>query len=843
MSKPDALPGARLLLALLLPALLLPWTAHADARVEARRHFKSGMQMIAEADYAGGINELLEAYAIKPHPNVLFNVAKAYEQWAKPREALEYYQRYLAFSPPDQESVEQTVRRLQASMPQKPAPQVEEKKVVERPVDPANEEALRKLAQLTARLEEALANAEKPQQVKAAPGDDAAAVASTGVEPGNEELNRAGGEAYEEMVVTASRRAQSTLEAPNSTTIITAEEIRLSGARTIPEILRRVPGAEVMAMGVGSANVSFRGFNQRLSNKVMLLVDGRNEYHDYLGMTMWPTVPIGLEEIERIEVIRGPGSTLYGANAMLGVVNIITRPPGSGKRAELHTAVGTGKTAAGSFVASGLEKALRYRASVGFEQSDKWSQDFSPERLDVVSSAKDPALGLQLGRANLSAHYAFSKDVAMSVSGGVNRLYTELYALGVLRNFFFDGVSAYAKTTVGLGPVKAKLFWNHLSALAGPQYEAVGQRSLVAKLASNVVDGELVYSDELTAVGTHHFDIGLSVRNKRVDWPDYLRGSKTELHAAAFIQDEWRILDPLRLVGSYRIDRHPLLDKGQPGFAQSPRASLLWMPAQGHALRFTFATAFRAPSFLESYLQLPVPIPGVNGGSAFTSGEQALRAERLTAFELGYRGELPRFGLEWDLALYQNEVTDLISLTAPRPLPPEQSFDEASQSFLIGRSSFFNDPASFTARGAEVGLKLAPVDGLSLRSALAFQSVTTSSTDNAACGPCTQAPAAKLTFGTSYRTPIDVDLSMDVAYISPTIWVEREPSTSDPTSINAVEYPLSDYTVLNARVGYRLWNDRVEVAVVGSHLGPGHQEHPFGNRIERRIFGTLSVTP
>ena len=150
---------------------------------------------------------------------------------------------------------------------------------------------------------------------------------------------------YEETVVTASRREQSTLEAPNATTVITAEEIRLSGATTLPDLLRRVPGAEVMALGVGSHNSSFRGFNQRIANKVLVLLDGRTEYQDFLGLTLWQGIPVGLDEIERIEVIRGPGSALYGANAMLGVVNIITRSPGTGPRAQLSATAGNGNSA------------------------------------------------------------------------------------------------------------------------------------------------------------------------------------------------------------------------------------------------------------------------------------------------------------------------------------------------------------------------------------------------------------------------------------------------------------------------------------------------------------------
>ena len=189
------------------------------------------------------------------------------------------------------------------------------------------------LAALVERLEKAIARAEAmPTARRAGPGSARAhrAAASPLPAAAAAAAEDAGAVPYEERVVTASRRAQSSLEAPNATTVITAEDIRLSGATSLVELLRRVPGADVMKLGVGSANLSLRGFNQRIANKVLVLVDGRTEYQDFLGMTLWSAVPIGLEEIDRIEVIRGPGSALYGANAMLGVVNIITRAPGTG---------------------------------------------------------------------------------------------------------------------------------------------------------------------------------------------------------------------------------------------------------------------------------------------------------------------------------------------------------------------------------------------------------------------------------------------------------------------------------------------------------------------------------
>lgn len=813
-----------------LALLLFPSLALADARVEARRHFKSGMALIQAGEYERGIEALLEAYSVKPHPNVLFNIARAYESAGQVKEAIDHYRRYLRSKPADAEAVRASLARLEASLPK------EAEKPPQPPPPPANkvdEEALRRLSLLAERLEELVGRAERA----ALPPP-----ASEPVKPEPEgEPEESDWAPYSETVVTASRRAQSTLEAPNATTIITAEEIRLSGARSLPELLRRVPGAEVAVMGVGSANLSFRGFNQRIANKVLVLLDGRTEYQDFLGITLWPAVPVGLEEIERIEVIRGPGSALYGANAMLGVVNIITRPAGTGPGAELSALAGSGNVAQGSFLASGSQQGLRYRASVGYQQASKWSRDMASGRPDVASQSFDSSLGLRSARGNLTAQYALSREATLSASMGVNRLFTEIYPLGVLRNYYLDGLSSYTKADLGTGPLKLGLFWNHMTASAGPQYGPIGQRSLFTQLRSNVFDAELQLGQKFSLLGAHRLELGASARQKDVRW-GYLSGPKSELHLAAFVQDEWRLFEPLWLVASYRVDRHPLLDHGNPGYAQSPRVSLLWLFAEGHSLRAAAATAFRVPTFLESYTEIRIPLPGVNGGSLLTTGSPTLRPERLAAYEVGYRGELAEAGLDFELTAYQNHVTDLVSITPPARLPPEQTWDAQSGTYLFGHSSFANEPLSYTARGVELGVKYTPVDRLDLKASAAWQRVGAEG-GPAVCGPCTQAPQLKLFGSASYRSRSQLELSLDGSFTSATIWVEREPAPDDPTQIVPLQNLLPEYLVLNARVAYQLWQERLSLGLLGTHLGPSHAQHPFGNLIERRLLATLTVTP
>src|SRR3989304_5822232 len=133
--------------------------------------------------------------------------------------------------------------------------------------------------------------------------------------------------AEEEMVMTASRYLQPVSQSPSTITVITAEEIRESGVTTIPEILRRVPGMEVMQTSVAEFNMGIRGENKLHSNKLLVMIDGRTVQEDFQNHTFWTALPMVLDDIEQIEVIRGPGSSIWGANAFNGVVNIITKKP------------------------------------------------------------------------------------------------------------------------------------------------------------------------------------------------------------------------------------------------------------------------------------------------------------------------------------------------------------------------------------------------------------------------------------------------------------------------------------------------------------------------------------
>jgi iron complex outermembrane receptor protein len=790
------------------------------------------MAAVAAGKYDEGIDELKAAYAIKPHPAVLYNIAKALQDAGRVQEALDYYKQYLALEPPDAETVGAVAAKLRESVakpepePNKPEPNKPE------PVKAGMDEATaRRMEELLSRLDAAVARAESlPRTGPAEPRSSAPGPAGAGTGASAEDLGQAKDEAYEEVVVTASRFAQNALTAPASVSVITAEEIQLSGATTLVEVLRRVPGIDVMRLGVSSSDVSIRGFNQRVSNKLLVLVDGRSVYEDFLGLTFFEEVPIELEEIERVEIIRGPGSALYGANAFVGVINIITRRPGSGPSMQFRGGAGSGKSGDARFVATQRLGRFAYRASAGYSRSDKWSVDFAPDRSDYVSQWKDPHLAFQSARANGVVSVQLARGAEASAAAGVNQLYTEIYPLGLLRNYVLDGVHVYTQAQVNAGPVRIRTFWNHLEAEAGPQYFPVGERSLDSHLVSNVIDGDAQLDQAFQLGGEHHLNLGVGYRLKSTRW-DYLADKPTESHFSAFVQEEYRPVKVVSVTASLRADRHPLL-----GFNVSPRGAVVVTPAEGQAIHAEVGTAFREPTLVESYTHILVPVPGQPSIYGITEGNRDLKPERVFHLEAGYRGEFSLVQL--DAAAYRSQVSNLIVLSALSPLPAGQQRDPQG-GYYAGRSQFENDLPVYTAYGAELGAKVTPVDQLQVRATVAVERIGADLGDRASCGSCNELPAVKLYAGVSYRTPFKLDLNVDASWVSATTWIEREPSAADPSQIAFVANPLAAYAVVNARAAYRFLDDHLEVGLVGSNLAGSHQEHPFGNSVETRVMGTL----
>jgi outer membrane receptor for ferrienterochelin and colicin len=861
-----------------LLALIDVHPVSADVRTEARSHFRRGMALIEQGDVDVGVAELERAYATLPHPNVLYNIASAYAEAGRYADALDYFERYLLSEPPDREEVRAIVQAIESRVAASqsaaseaeaaPAPAVEpspgvtvdatEEEIlaleeaanqIETLAEVAQSEALRMRASRLRELASSLREAEAVEAPTLSSGSaqsaaDSAVAPTDSAQPaeGIEIASGSAGDLYEETVISASRFAQNPLDAPNSTTIITRQDIRLSGLTNIGELLRRAAGVDVMRLAYSDVQVGIRGFNQLQSPRVLFLINGRSTYLDAFGSTFLSTQPISVEDIERIEVIRGPASALYGANGFSGVVNIVTTEPGGEPGTRAALGVGSRGQVHGQLATSGRQGRLGYRISGGYDQGDRFSFYFDPNRTDIRYPVENPNRSLQSGHANASLEYRINRDVRTFFESGVN--YSRFNFLGASTNldFYATGPQAYMMAGIESGWGGIRAFWNHFSATA----DLVGPAPYPNDFSTNTFDVEGEFAREFHFLVDHNLHVGASYRRKQADW-NLFPEEVQENHYAGFMQDTMQLADKLILVAGLRLDRHPLLERIQ----FSPRAALIVRPTEESAIRLTAGRAFRTQTFLESYLLniIPTPIPAVTAvgiGSVWRErffGAAPLSPEEIISTELGFSLSSDKYS--FDANAYLNRVQGLIIQVqetqaftiADTVLVDVGGFDEDLAAYPFGLGGFENDDAQFTVVGGELMARVFPVRGLDVYANYAINKTFISG--NPLRESERRTSLHMINSGIQYRTTVGLDLAADFHYASEQVWPEQIASASSGVSL--AEFPLPAYYLLNARIGWRLLDDDLELGVTGYNVTNNqHRQHPFGQVIDARVMGTVA---
>lgn len=847
-------------LALLALALLLPATALADPKDDARRHFMAGLEAAKEGEYEVALQRFLAAEEAYPHPATLFNIARAYTDLRDYDNALTYYHLFVEAQPERAEEVAEVIAVLESRIDAERAPVAPTEPAVTGTAGqvvvagPSAEEVAR-LTALAAELE-ALARIIEDRSntpvtmpvVPTGPGEgtgegtpsEGTDTPDEGTSEGDTEISNLSGDfvadAYQRVVVTASRYGQEPIDSPSSVSIISDEDIRMSGATDVPDLLRRIVGVEVMSPTAAKPEVSIRGFNDKLANKVLVLIDGRSVYLDFLGTTMWSNLPVTLEEIERIEVIRGPGSAVYGANAMTGVINILTRAPGEGKNLVRFDS-GTLGYSRGVVLASGRVKGTAYRFSGQLQQKGRWARDAQLTDDSALSSYVD---NQDLSLDNLSFNgrldRTFGEEGFASISGGYLEGQQEFYSLGVLGNYFFDSRNHYVRGDVAYGPVHLRSFWNHEDGTAGPWLEYRDTpRSLITSVDNDTVDVELEASTTFeTGALSHRLNGGLGYRYKKAGFGYLEADSIVEHHEDVFLSEE-ASLDRLKVVGTFRLDNHPLipLDK-----TISPRGSVIYRVFDKTSLRATGGSSFRAPNFIESYLDLQLD-SGIDGVFIQDYGSRDLLPERILTGEIGIHDESTLYHTA-DAAVYVNRVTHLIGL-----LPVTGGadwYDDDANGYLAGTTGFGNYPEVYTGLGFEAEAEFFPANGLDVYTNVDVESIRVDDGDTVQRDKSTS--MLKANAGVMYRTPFRLDLTTDVHYVSAQTWGLREFDASGALVVQDEEIP--DRVLLSARVGYRpLKEHDLEVSatawnILGFSESLRFQEHPTAPKLQPMVYGSVS---
>jgi len=609
-----------------------------------------------------------------------------------------------------------------------------------------------------------------------------------------EEFLRAG-----DWVETAARRPQPISEAPAAVTVITDEDIRQSGATTIPEVLRRVAGVDVVTLTAFDSQLSIRGFARSIAEKILVLVDGRSVYLDLVGCTLWEALPIQLEEIERIEVVKGPVSVLYGANAFLGVVNIITRKAPVYQGGSISVAAGSPPRYIGSMIyGKSLEK-LDLKVSGGYERAARFS-DSDQDSEKVV-------------RFNGRADYQVFRGGKVSLEGGLNQGEGEVTVLMPGENSRFS--DWYASGAFGLASFRVKTLgrfsrFNLPSASLGiPSLTGVPED---LKGDHSVYDLELENSWNLGRPG--RLLGGASYRHLLLNY-DFFNVDHDNLWAG-FVQYEVSALRNLALNSGLRLDYH-----GQIGYTLSPRAALIFTPLREHTLRISAGRAFRNPNFIDLYADVSTPLVKVTGG-------KNLRPELITSYELGYRFPLGK-KLQANLDLFYYRLDDLVISFAYGGITAE-----GIQITAINRGGG-------EGWGGESELKWRFNSWANGFLNYSFQKIWIEQEGKMQHNPRTN-PRHKLNGGLAVEPLKGFSGSVLLSWVDMT----RKDHLVSIMPLEWEEVKLDSYLLLNLRLAYRFLNGHLEIAVSGQNLLEPENyrgklyNYPGADYIPLTIMGTIT---
>ncbi|HLA72105.1 MAG TPA: TonB-dependent receptor [Steroidobacteraceae bacterium] len=439
-------------------------------------------------------------------------------------------------------------------------------------------------------------------------------------------------------VTSVSKRPQKLSEAAAAIEVITQDDIHRSGATTIPEALRLAGNLELVQINAAQWMISARGFNAPLSNKMLVLIDGRTVYTPLFSGVFWEAQDVLLEDIERIEVISGPGATVWGANAVNGVINIMTR--GARDTQGLYL-----EATGGDLITAG---AVRYGGAISENTHFRAYGKYAEHGSTVSASGVDPGNDVHHGQGG------FRLDSVTS-GGDLLTLQSDLYENTIdvpPQEIVARGANVLGRWSRKLSDdsdFKLQVYFDRMHRDSPGSYE----------------DWTTTYDVDFQhqlAVGTRHNIVwGAGYRQVRDDFRSGsigLRPERVSLETiSAFVQDEIALVpDRLHLTVGTKIEDNEYTDK-----EWQPSVRLAWQLRARQMLWTAVSRALRTPARIDrSYYAPPVSI-----------GSPDLQSEKLIAYEVGYRAQ-PHERVSLSVAGYYHDYDDIRSIepaNPPVPLP------------------------------------------------------------------------------------------------------------------------------------------------------------------------------
>jgi iron complex outermembrane receptor protein len=455
----------------------------------------------------------------------------------------------------------------------------------------------------------------------------------------------------------AARKVQKLSETPGALFILTQEDIRRAGITSIPEALRMVPGLQVARVHSTQWAISARGLNEIFASKLLVMIDGRTVYSPLRSEVNWDVQGTLIEDIERIEVIRGSGASLWGANAVNGIINIITKSAKDTQGTLISHSFGRGEEQNILGIRHGgkLGEKTHYRVYSKFYEHDSF---FNAQGVDQNDNWR-------MKRAGFNMDWKSSENDNWSLQGGI-------YDGSIKQNNLdFININEQINTTNKVNGVHLLSRWQHKitsgEIILQSYYDRIKRNEIYWESTHNIYDIDFQHRSELS--DRHEFLWGLGFRytDSLIDsfhYITYVPNHRKDKLFSAFVQSEFIVTDDLRLIIGSKFEHNDYT-----GFEVQPTIRMLWSLNDKHSMWAAVSRAVRTPARVDEDLRINATIP--NLAKLQMTGNPEVNSEELIAYELGYRFN-PTNHFLFDLSLFYNNYDELRSTETnfqPYPVP------------------------------------------------------------------------------------------------------------------------------------------------------------------------------
>jgi iron complex outermembrane receptor protein len=494
-------------------------------------------------------------------------------------------------------------------------------------------------------------------------------------------------------VTSVSKKEQKLSKTAAAIFVINEDDIRRSGATNVPDVLRMAPGVDVARIDANSWAISIRGFNYQYSNKVLVLIDGRSVYTPSFSGVFWEDIDLPLEDIDRIEVIRGPGGTMWGANAVNGVINIINKTAKATKGARFSAGAGSDVRA---------QSLAQFGGDAGANGAYRIFGRYFDVGSSPLSSGPPGYDGWHRAQAGFRGDWDMSARDELTIEGDLfhNRMSETLRASSI--PVPGDAVSGVSFDASG-GSLLAR--WTHTS-MSGTQtavqsyYDSYRRTSYGVPEKMDTADFDF---QQHVVAGVHHDIVwGAGFRTAQSSLPAGYSVSlnppvQTSNLYSAFFQDEIQLKPAVWLTLGSKLEHNSYT-----GFEYEPSARLAWAPSSSSAFWASAARAIRQPSRTDVAVGVDlarIPIDAYTVEVIRLIGNPRAQAEEVKDFETGYRAQFSRTA-SLDVAGFLSRHSRLVTYepgaptVTPWPLPVQVlvpfTFENLASAWNYGGEAVLN---------------------------------------------------------------------------------------------------------------------------------------------------------